>query len=164
MNGASFGSTHINQSVVPANVSVPGYQAYVPHNSQLRFLKTKVVLARLNDGKYNIATKSRGASATFDELSEPENGYEYVDIDETHGYTAGEAYFFRLPPGEYILHVKQEACPKPTSYTMNFVSQIPIQVSPISLEKNDKSLLLRSCFLDYARERGNVSYLNPART
>jgi hypothetical protein len=41
---------------------------------------------------------------------------------------------------------------------------MPLVVSPIALNKLDKSLLLRSCFLDYSRERGNITYLDQAQT
>ncbi|CAM6000518.1 unnamed protein product [Sphagnum balticum] len=79
LNGASVASLQGGQTAL--STGPPGYQAYVPHNSQLRFLKTKVVLARVLEDRYNIATKTKRGVVIQDELSEPENGYEYVDID-----------------------------------------------------------------------------------
>lgn len=77
MTGASIaylqGGPQISQNA--------GFQAYVPPSAQLRFLKMKIVLARLVDNKYNIATIAKGGNVIQDELNQPEDGYEYVDID-----------------------------------------------------------------------------------
>lgn len=88
MNGASVASLQGVQLGQTSNIA--SSQAYVPHSAQLRFLKTKIVLARLIEDRNNVSTKKkRGSNVPRDELNEPEDGYEYVDIDETHGYTAG---------------------------------------------------------------------------
>jgi hypothetical protein len=68
MTGASFGSL---QGPPTTQTSLAGFQAYVPHNSQLRFLKMKIVLAKLIPNKYNIASKSQGFNIPQDILNEP---------------------------------------------------------------------------------------------
>lgn len=141
-----------------------GVQSYVPNNNQMRFLKMKIVLVRVRPNRNNVASRLQRGSYMTDPMSEPEDGYDYVDVDETHGYTAGEAYFQKLPPGEYILHIKPEACAKQISYAINFISEMPIGVLPIKLEPRDKSLLLRSAYLDFARATGPVTFLDQSKS
>jgi hypothetical protein len=68
MTGASIASL---QGPPTAQTSLIGYQAYVPHTSQLRFLKMKLVLARLIPGKYNLASKTQSSNNSQDFLNEP---------------------------------------------------------------------------------------------
>jgi hypothetical protein len=56
MTGPSIVSMHTSLTTqIPQSYA----QAYIPHNHQLRFLKMKIILAKVIPGKYNVASKTQ---------------------------------------------------------------------------------------------------------